>query len=110
MSYKKGDIVLVDFPFSDDSSSKLRPALVISSEAVHATGDLMLMMITSKEKNDGLSVAIAPKDLEEPLPLKSYLRCHKIFVLRSDLVVRKLSRLKKDCYDEAVDLLSMIVE
>ncbi len=103
-------IVLVDFPFSDDRSSKLRPALVISSEAVHSTGDLMLMMITSKEKHDGLNIAIAPEDLTKPLPLKSYLRCHKIFILRSDLVVRELSRLNKDCYAEAVNLLYAIVK
>lgn len=107
MAYTKGDIVLVNFPFSDDSSSKLRPALVISSNAVHATGDLML--ITSKEKHDGLSVVITPEDLVEPLPLQSYLRCHKVFVLSSNLVIRKLSRLHAHRYEQAVDLLHVIV-
>ena len=109
MAYTKGDIVLVNFPFSDDSSSKLRPALVISSNAVHATGDLMLMMITSKEKHDGLSVVITPEDLVEPLPLQSYPRCHKVFVLSSNLVIRKLSRLHAHRYEQAVDLLHVIV-
>jgi mRNA interferase MazF len=109
MAYTKGDIVLVDFPFSDNSSAKLRPVLVISSELVHATGDLMLMMMTSKVKHDGLSVAVAPTDLSEPLPLQSYLRCHKVFVLTAELVVKKLSRLQKDRFDEAVDLLCEVV-
>lgn len=29
--YKQGDIVLVDFPFSDGGGSKIRPSLVISN-------------------------------------------------------------------------------
>lgn len=109
MAYTKGDIVLVDFPFSDNSSSKLRPALVISSEMVHHIGDLMLMMMTSKVKHDGLSVAVAPEDLSAPLPLQSYLRCLKVFVLSADLVIKRLSRLQKGRYDEAVGLLCEVV-
>jgi mRNA interferase MazF len=109
MMYAKGDIVLVDFPFSDNSSSKLRPAMVISSDIVHETGDLMLMMMTSKKKDDGLSVEVKPTDLEEPLPLQSYLRCHKVFVLSGDLILRRLSRLDRLRYDEAIGVLYAVV-
>lgn len=35
MNCKKGDIVLVDFRFSEQSGSKKRPALVISSDRYH---------------------------------------------------------------------------
>jgi len=35
MSYKRGDVVLVDFPFVDRSGSKLRPALIVSSTTYH---------------------------------------------------------------------------
>lgn len=109
MMYAKGDIVLVDFPFSDNSSSKLPPAMVISSDLVHGTGDLMLMMMTSKKKDDGLSVEVKPTDLEEPLPLQSYLRCHKVFVLSGDLILRRLSRLDRLRYDEAIGVLYAVV-
>lgn len=36
-SYKFGDVVLVPFPFTDQSASKKRPAVVVSSSAYHAT-------------------------------------------------------------------------
>ena len=109
MNYKQRDIVLVNFPFSDNSASKLRPALIISSELVHQTGDLMLMMITSKDKNDGLNIPIDEKDLDKKLPLKSFLRFHKIFVLKSDLILRRLSVLSSSKYEETVSKLEEII-
>ena len=35
-SYSRGDVVLVDFVYSDQTGVKLRPALIISSERYHA--------------------------------------------------------------------------
>ena len=49
ISYKRGDILLVPFPFSDQSSTKQRPALVISVDAFNEQGpDLLVMAITSQ--------------------------------------------------------------
>ncbi len=43
-----GDVVLVPFPFTDQSASKKRPAVVISSPAYNAQRpDLIIMAITS---------------------------------------------------------------
>ena len=49
MLYHRGDVVLVPFPFSDLSTTKVRPAVVISSELYHKTEpDLLLAAITTK--------------------------------------------------------------
>jgi len=46
--YNKGDIVLIPFPFSDLSSSKTRPAVVVSAEVYEkTTGNIIVAMITS---------------------------------------------------------------
>ena len=51
MSYGFGDVVLVSFPFTDQSASKQRPAVVISSAAYHrARPDLIIMAITSQPR------------------------------------------------------------
>ena len=48
-SYEFGDIVLAPFPFTDQTSSKKRPAVVVSSAAYHrARPDLIIMAITSQ--------------------------------------------------------------
>jgi mRNA interferase MazF len=48
-SYSRGDILLVPFPFSDQTSVKQRPALVISSDNFQTQGyDLIIMASTSQ--------------------------------------------------------------
>jgi mRNA interferase MazF len=45
-SYSNHDIVLVRYPFSDLSNSKVRPAVVVS--APHASQDILVTPLTSK--------------------------------------------------------------
>ena len=47
--YKRGDVVLVPFPFTDLSSAKHRPALVISADALNSMrDDVLVAAITSQ--------------------------------------------------------------
>lgn len=49
MSYSFGDVVLVPFPFTDQTSVKKRPAVIVSSNAYNADRrDLVIMAITSQ--------------------------------------------------------------
>lgn len=68
---KRGDIVLVKYPFTDMSAEKLRPALVLLPE--DAEGDLLLAFITS-------SFVKSPFDI--PLKALPGTGLHKDSVLR----------------------------
>lgn len=45
-SYSKNEVVLVRYPFSDLSGSKVRPAVVINTP--HASQDVIIVPLTSK--------------------------------------------------------------
>lgn len=48
-AYKRGDVVLVPFPFSDQTAKKKRPAVVISSDRYNEVSiDIIIMAITSQ--------------------------------------------------------------
>ena len=51
--YRRGDIILVPFPFTDLSSSKRRPALVVSPDDFNGRlQDLVVIAITSQLTDD----------------------------------------------------------
>ena len=110
MNFSKGDIVIIPVPFTDNKGYKLRPAVVISNDTVHQSGDVMIVQITSKLKQDKLSIPITNDDVTESLPVKSYIRVHKIFVLEERLIKGKVSGLKIDKYKELIRRINQIIE
>lgn len=48
-SYSKHDIILVRYPFSDLSISKVRPAVVVSAD--HVSQDIIITPLTSKTES-----------------------------------------------------------
>ncbi len=50
--YSRGDVILVLFPFSNQFTTKKRPAVIISSDNYNAISyDVIIMAITSKIEN-----------------------------------------------------------
>ena len=59
MAYGRGDVVLVPFPFTDLSTSSVRPAVVISRTGFEIeTGDLLLAMVTSRTRSGSTDLAL----------------------------------------------------
>ena len=111
MVYQRGDIVVVPFPFSDGSNAKKRPALVISNADVNKSGDYILVQITSKEKNDDLSIAIKSTDfIDTPLPLNSFVRCHKIFVLNHSFILYKVCSVKESFLKTLIKKINTLIQ
>lgn len=58
MAFQRGDVLLVPFPFSDLSATKVKPAVVLSGASYHRSEpDLILAAITSR-----LGAATGPFD------------------------------------------------
>ena len=72
-----GSIVLLPFPFSDLSKSKIRPAVIL---AIAGRGDWILCQITSKAYADSAAVELKDSDFElGGLRVISYARPSKLF-------------------------------
>ncbi len=88
---KKGDIVLLPFPFTDLSGSKTRPALVLCSDDYDTT----VAFITSKLiKQDLHDVEIAPSFING-LKVDSIIKLKKIATLDKKLMLGKLGELEQ---------------
>ncbi len=94
-SFEAFDVVLVPFPFTDRSTTKRRPALVLSNaDYSQDTGQIICAMITTARRSSWRS-DVPVRDLSEAgLPVPSKVRM-KVFTLDSRIVLRRLGRLSK---------------
>jgi len=92
--YKFGDIVLVPFPFTDQSAVKRRPAVVISSQAYHhARPDIVIMAVTSQQPTT-LSVGeVQVQDWQGAGLLKPSVLKPVLTTIDPTLILKKLGQL-----------------
>jgi mRNA interferase MazF len=96
----RGVIVLVPFPFSDLSQSKLRPAVVL---APAGRGDYVLCQVTSNPYGDPLAIELIQTDFTRgSLHLTSYARPGKLFTASEQLVQREVGALTPAALDRIV--------
>lgn len=109
-AFEFGDVVLVPFPFTDQSATKQRPAVVISSEAYHgARPDVLIMAITSQMRGQpAIGEASIGRWHEAGLIKPSVLEPLLATVERS-LIRRKLGRLEPEDRQALRDLLPIIL-
>ena len=96
-----GVVVLVRFPFSDLSASKLRPALVVARAGV---SDWVLCQITSNPYGDPMSVAISRDSFATGgLMRDSFARPGKLFTANEGIVVRSVGQLSSEAHRAVVE-------
>ena len=94
-SYSFGDILLVPFPFTDQTSIKKRPTVVISSERYNRQkSDIIIMAITSQFNAELNFGEMAISDYEKAGLLKPSVIKPVITTIEKSLVIRKLGQLK----------------
>ena len=100
MHFSRGDIILIPFPFTDQTDSKPRPAVVISNSSVNKTRDIILAQITSSLHNDEFSFTINDNQVTKSLQQHCEIRCHKVFTAEKYLVKGKISKFKPEEYEK----------
>jgi len=105
--FVKGEVVVVPFPFSDLSSTKRRPALVI---AALEGDDVILCQITSKSVSDNYSIPLSLSDFKSgTITQDSNIRPNRLFTADSNIILYQAGELKPSKLQEVVNKIIEII-
>ena len=103
MKVQRGDVVMVDFPYSDRTGSKVRPAVVLQSDRWNnALEDIILAPVTSSGKrrvnaDTQLLIAVSsPTNSGTGLRMDSIVQCENLITYDQALIVRKIGELSAE--------------
>jgi mRNA interferase MazF len=104
---EQGDIVLIPVPFTDLSSQKRRPVIVISNnEYNRTTDDIVGVAMTSNPAPTSYGITITSADLASgQLNRPSQVRVDKIYTLAQAIVVTTFGRVDSSVLDRIRALL-----
>jgi mRNA interferase MazF len=97
-AYSFGDVVLVPFPFADQSASKKRPAVVISADSYNQRRpDVIVMAVTSQilQPAGALGEVLIAGWQDAGLPKASLIK-PVLATIEQGLIIRKLGALQGD--------------
>ena len=101
----QGSVVLVDFSYSNQIQSKVRPALVVSNSRYNGISrDVIVMKITTR-KPKIMAVSLTNDDLQEgSLDYPSFVQVDGIYALEKDLICDTIGIVKPEKMQEIWDL------
>ena len=106
------DIVLIPFPYSNLTTNKKRPVVIISNKNYNDKNkDIICCAITSKFKNEKENIIIEDQNLETgKLKVKSAIKPEKIYSLFKKRIIKIIGKLKVDKSKEIIKSLNKNIE
>lgn len=96
MAFRRGDVVLIPFPYTDLSATKTRPAVVISSEIYHSVrSEMLLAYLSSRIVTADVRLDYVLLDWKDAGLLKPTFMRPKIAAIEPALVVYHAGALTK---------------
>ena len=103
MKSQRGDIVLVNYPFSEGQGAKIRPALVVQCDINNRRLDsTLIIQITSrtqlarKEPTQLLIEVLTPAGQQSGLINDSAVACENIYTVRQSGIIRVIGSLPNE--------------
>ena len=94
--YRRCDLVLLPFPYTDLSATKRCPVLILRDP--DGRGDFLAVQVTSQAGHSG-ALAVQDSDLSiGKFPKPSYIRPEKLFTLNVSLVAQRVGRFSDAAY------------
>ena len=92
--FDRGTTVLVPFPFTDLSGSKVRPAVIVSHRLTQDDVIVAFLSAHKQSRADRHDVHVVPSN-ENGLKLISTVKCAKLATLDKKVILGKLGKLSK---------------
>jgi mRNA interferase MazF len=100
----RGQLVLVDFPYSDGTRSRIRPALVIQSDVYNAAlRKTVIAMITGNLKRRANAAHVFLDPVQSPalgLDGPSLVSCVNLFTIDQSSILRSIGKLTDELQAE----------
>ncbi len=111
MIYQR-DILLVPFPFSDQSGKKVRPVCVVSNNDFNRNSeDMVVVGVTSNIWRDKYTTTLNTADLESGiLKHESCIKVENILKIDKDLVIKEIGKINKNKFKEVIRILNEILK
>lgn len=99
MTFQRGDIVFCDFPYSDGTGSKRRPALVVMGDTYRKLNHTILATISSSKSRfvgDPSQLMIDHSSVDwaiSGLRIPSVIQCEFLAAIHKSLIQRKIGEL-----------------
>jgi mRNA interferase MazF len=107
---EQGDIVLIPVPFTDLSSQKRRPVIVVSNDACNRrSADVVVVAMTSNPAKAPFSFQVTASDLAEgSLNRPGTVRVDKIYTLAQSIIVKKFGKMSPQIVQRIRQMLESI--
>lgn len=111
MPPRQRDIILIPIPFSDLTSIKRRPVLVLSNDQHNQRSeDVLVAAMTSRLSRIPYSVRVRAADLiEGKLKRESLIRMDKIYTLSKTIIVKRFGRIKDTTFRQVLTQLDLVL-
>lgn len=108
---EQGDILLIPIPFTDLSSHKRRPVIVISNNVYNQkTADIVVVAMTSNPASVDYSFTLTSTDLDQgKLNRPGKVRVDKIYTLSQSIVVKTFGRVNAKVLERIRHLLQDLI-
>jgi mRNA interferase MazF len=108
LTFKKYDVIVVPFPFTDSAATKKRPALVISNAGFNHSGRVICAMITTATHSDWPGDTQIENLKSAGLTSPCIVRM-KLFTLDNRFIIKNIGTLAKKDRDSANAALSEVL-
>tara|TARA_Y100000310_G_scaffold162257_1_gene162257 strand:- start:10814 stop:11149 length:336 start_codon:yes stop_codon:yes gene_type:complete len=105
------DLLLVPFPFSDQSGRKVRPVIVITNNEFNSySEDVIVLGVTSNISKERYTINLKTNNLDQGKLLTACcIKTENILKLDKDLVIKKIGKINKETLKKITEKLFEII-